>query len=305
MPIKIPAALPAREVLENENIFVMDENRAMHQDIRPLKIAILNLMPTKITTETQLIRLLSNTSLQIELTLLYTASHTPKHTSAEHMSEFYKKFDDIKGDKFDGLIITGAPVENLPFEQVDYWNELCAVMDWSKTHVFSTLHICWAAQAGLYYNYGINKYPLPAKQFGVFLHTVTAPRHPIMRGFDDVFYAPHSRHTEIRAEDVRAVPELEVLAESEQAGAYIIAAKNCRSLFITGHSEYDNGTLANEYFRDKNKGLPINIPCNYFPDDNPELPPRNTWRGHSNLLFSNWLNYYVYQNTPYNIDEIN
>lgn len=304
MPIKIPSALPAREILENENIFVMDEYRALHQDIRSMRIAILNLMPTKITTETQLIRLLSNTMLQVELTLLYTASHKPKHTPTEHLDTFYKKFDDVKNEKFDGLIITGAPVENLKFEEVDYWEELCRVMEWSRTHVFSTMHICWAAQAGLYYHYGIPKYPLPAKQFGVFLHRVTAPRHPIVRGFDDVFWAPHSRHTEVRAEDIRAVPELEILAESDEAGVYIIAAKNCRSIFITGHAEYDNDTLAYEYFRDKNKGLPIQIPCNYFPDDDPSKPPRNIWRGHANLLFSNWLNYYVYQNTPYNIDEI-
>ena len=305
MPIiNIPSALPAKEILKSENIFVLDESQAIHQDIRPLKIAILNLMPTKITTETQLIRLLSNTSLQIDLTLLYTASHTPKHTPAEHMSEFYKRFDDVRAEKFDGLIITGAPVENLDFEQVDYWDELCAVMDWAKKHVFSTLHICWGAQAGLYYYYGIKKYSLDAKQFGVFSHAVVSPRHPVMRGFDDVFMAPHSRHTEVRGCDVRAQEALEVLAESEEAGVYIIVEKNGRNLFVTGHSEYDTDTLAGEYFRDLNKGLKIDMPKNYFPGDDINTPPRNVWRSHANLFFSNWLNYYVYQNTPYNVEEI-
>jgi len=304
MPINIPSALPAREILESENIFVMDENIAIHQDIRALKIAILNLMPTKITTETQLIRLLSNTSLQIDLTLLYTASHTPKHTSAEHMSEFYKKFEDIKNQKFDGLIITGAPVENLEFEQVDYWDELCAVMDWSKQNVFSTLHICWGAQAGLYYYYNIKKYSLDSKQFGVFPHFVNSPKHPVMRGFDDIFMAPHSRHTEVRGDEIKSIETLEILAESKEAGAYIIADKNGRNLFVTGHSEYDTETLAGEYFRDLNKGLEIDLPKNYFPDNDINNPPRNIWRGHANLFFSNWLNYYVYQNTNYDLEKI-
>jgi len=317
MPIKIPTGLPARETLEQENIFVMDECKAIHQDIRPLQIAILNLMPTKITTENQLIRLLSNTPLQIELTLLGTASHTPKHTSAEHMSSFYKNYYDVKNQKFDGLVITGAPVEDLEFEDVDYWPELCEVMEWSKTNVFSTFHICWAAQAALYYHYGVKKYPLQEKLFGVFPHTVNNPKHPLVRGFNEIFLAPHSRHTEIHAEDIIKIPELEILSSSQQAGVYIISEKSkpyrinddkfvdrYAMCFITGHSEYDNETLANEYFRDLNKGLPIKIPYNYFTNDNPQLGAPNTWRAHSHLLFANWLNYFVYQETPYNIDEI-
>ncbi|MCI8388739.1 MAG: homoserine O-succinyltransferase [Clostridiales bacterium] len=304
MPIKIPNGLPAIETLERENIFVMNDFRASHQDIRPLKIAVLNLMPTKITTETQLIRLLSNSSLQIEFTLLQTATHKSKHTSAEHMETFYKNFGDIKNENFDGLIITGAPVENLDFEEVNYWDELCEIMTWSKTHVFSTLHICWAAQAGLNFHYGVPKYQLSKKLFGVYKHYALTPNHPIVRGFDEYFYAPHSRHTEVREEDIAKVSELEVVAKSELAGAYIIAAKDSRMLFVTGHSEYDNDTLANEYFRDKNKGLEIDVPYNYFPDDDPTKRPPNIWRGHANLLFSNWLNYFVYQNTPYNLDEL-
>ena len=304
MPIKIPAGLPAHETMERENIFVMTDFRAEHQDIRPLKIAVLNLMPTKITTETQLIRLLSNSSLQIQLTLLQTKSHVAKHTSAEHMEAFYKNYYDIKNEKFDGLIITGAPVENLPFENVDYWPELCEVMEWSKTHVFSTLHICWAAQAGLYYHYGVPKYPLNKKMFGVFEHYAMNPNHPIVRGFDEIFRAPHSRHTEVREADIAKVQELELIAKSDAAGPYIIAAKDARMLFITGHSEYDCDTLANEYFRDVNKGLPIEIPYGYFPENNPEKRPPNVWRGHANLLFTNWLNYFVYQNTPYDLADL-
>ncbi len=304
MPIKIPAGLPAHDTLERENIFVMNEFRAEHQDIRPLKIAVLNLMPTKITTETQLIRLLSNSSLQIELTLLVTASHKPKHTPAEHLEAFYKNIYDIKSEYFDGLIITGAPVENLDFESVSYWPELCEIMKWSRKHVFSTLHICWAAQAGLYFHYGVKKYPLDKKLFGVFEHAALNPEHPILRGFDERFLAPHSRHTEVRAEDITSHPELELVAASELAGPYIISARDARMLFVTGHSEYDFDTLANEYFRDVNKGLEIDIPYNYFPGNDPTKRPPNVWRGHANLLFSNWLNYFVYQNTPYDLSEL-
>ena len=304
MPIKIPVGLPAGATLEGENIFVMNEFRAEHQDIRPLKIAALNLMPTKITTETQLIRLLSNSSLQIEFTLLQTATHRSTHTPAEHMAAFYKNFDDIRSQNFDGLIITGAPVENLDFDEVNYWDELCEIMEWSRNHVFSTLHICWAAQAGLNFHYGIPKYPLRKKLFGVFEHYALLPNHPIVRGFDEYFLAPHSRHTEVRESDIAEVPELEVVAKSDLAGAYIIAARDSRMLFVTGHSEYDYDTLANEYFRDKAKGLDIDLPHNYFPGDNPSKKPPNVWRGHANLLFSNWLNYFVYQNTPYNLEEL-
>ncbi len=304
MPIKIPDGLPALKTLENENIFVMNELRASHQDIRPLKIAVLNLMPTKETTETQLIRLLSNSSLQIELTLLGTESHTPKHTLPEHMSAFYKNFSDIKNEKFDGLVITGAPVEGLDFAEVDYWEELCEIMEWSKLNVFSTLHICWAAQAGLYYHYGVPKYPLDKKMFGVFEHTVLMPKHPILRGFDEKFFAPHSRHTGIHKEDIEKAEGVDLLCESDIAGPYIIAARDMRMFFVTGHSEYDFDTLSKEYFRDKNKGLDIDVPYNYFPDDDPEKRPPNIWRGHAHLLFSNWLNYFVYQMTPYDINEI-
>ena len=304
MPIKIPVGLPAGATLEGENIFVMNEFRAEHQDIRPLKIAALNLMPTKITTETQLIRLLSNSSLQIEFTLLQTATHRSTHTSAEHMAAFYKNFDDIRSQNFDGLIITGAPVESLEFDEVNYWDELCEIMEWSRNHVFSTLHICWAAQSGLNFHYGIPKYPLRKKLFGVFEHYALLPNHPIVRGFDEYFLAPHSRHTEVRESDIAEVPELEVVAKSDLAGAYIIAARDSRMLFVTGHAEYDYDTLANEYFRDKAKGLDIDLPHNYFPGDNPSVKPPNVWRGHANLLFSNWLNYFVYQNTPYNLEEL-
>lgn len=304
MPIKIPAGLPAGDILQAENIFVMDENRAMQQDIRPLKLAILNLMPTKITTETQIIRLLSNTPLQIELTLLKTATHQSTNTSAEHMEAFYRTFDDVRNERFDGLIITGAPVENLDFTEVDYWDELCEIMAWSKTNVFSTLHICWAAQAGLWYHYGIPKHELKEKMFGVFSHVPLQPAHPLLRGFDEVFQAPHSRHTEVRREDILRCPKVEILSESVEAGVYIVASKKRRLFFVTGHSEYDAGTLAAEYFRDKNKGLPIALPKHYFPADDPTLPPRNTWRSHAHLLFSNWLNYFVYQATPYDLQNM-
>lgn len=304
MPIKIPTGLPAGDILQSENIFVMDETRASKQDIRPLRLAILNLMPTKITTETQIIRLLSNTPLQIELTLLKTATHQSANTSVEHMEAFYRTFDDVRDEKFDGLIITGAPVENLDFTEVDYWDELCEILAWSKTNVFSTLHICWAAQAGLWYHYGIPKYELKEKMFGVFSHVPLQPAHPLLRGFDEVFQAPHSRHTEIKREDILRCPKIEILSESVEAGVYIVASRKRRLFFVTGHSEYDAGTLAAEYFRDKNKGLPIALPKHYFPADDPTLPPRNTWRGHAHLLFSNWLNYFVYQATPFDLKNI-
>ena len=304
MPIKIPSGLPAAEVLQSENIFVMDELRATAQDIRPLRIAILNLMPTKITTEHQIIRLLSNSPLQIELTLLRVASHVSAHVSPKHMETFYRTFDEVRHEKFDGLIITGAPVENLEFHDVDYWDELCDIMRWSKTNVYSTLHICWAAQAALNFHYGIPKYPLSAKMFGVFEHKNLEPNHPLLRGFDERFKAPHSRHTEVRREDIDACPKLEILAESDEAGVYIIASRKRRLFYVTGHSEYDNTTLAAEYFRDVNRGLEIEIPKHYFPDDDPKNIPPNVWRGHAHLLFSNWLNYFVYQGTPYDIDKI-
>ena len=301
MPIKIPSGLPAGDILQAENIFVMDEIRATSQDIRPLKLAILNLMPTKIVTETQIIRLLSNTPLQIELTLLKTATHASANTSAEHMQAFYRTFEDVRDEKFDGLIITGAPVENLDFTQVDYWEEMCDIMRWSKTNVFSTLHICWAAQAGLWFHYGIPKYSLPEKMFGVFEHENLAPEHPLLRGFDETFRAPHSRHTEVRREDIEKCPKVEILSESEEAGVYIVASRKRRLFFVTGHSEYDAGTLNAEYTRDINRGLDIAVPKHYFENDDPTIPPKNTWRGHAHLLFSNWLNYFVYQATPYDI----
>ena len=304
MPIKIPDGLPAAEILSKENIFLMSKYRAESQDIRALKIAVLNIMPTKMITETQLIRLLSNTALQLEIVLLQTASYQSKNTSAEHLSAFYKCFEQVRREKFDGLIITGAPVETMPFEQVSYWAELRDIMAWSKINVYSTLHICWGAQAALYYHYGIDKYPLEKKLFGVFAHEVLNNEHELVRGFDEVFYAPHSRHTEIRREDVEQAPELEILTYSEQAGIHVIASKNTRQFFITGHSEYDFDTLATEYFRDKNKGLEIDVPVNYFPDDDDTKTPINIWRGHAHLLFSNWLNYFVYQATPFDIDLI-
>ncbi len=302
MPIRIPDALPAAGILQRENIFVMTEKRAEGQDIRPLRIAVFNLMPTKIATETQLIRALSNSPLQVDLVLLHAETHQSKNTPEEHLSSFYKTFSAVKHKKFDGLIITGAPVELMEFEEVDYWEELCAVMEWSKTNVTSTLHICWAAQAGLYYHYGIQKHSLPEKMFGVFRHDVVSPKAPIMRGFDDVFYAPHSRHTEVLQKEIEAVPELEIMATSEDAGVYLVASRDGKNVFVTGHSEYDAETLHNEYVRDKNKGLPIAIPKNYYRDDNPENPPVVRWRSHSNLLFVNWLNYHVYQITPYDWD---
>lgn len=303
MPIKIPDQLPAKQILQNENIFVMDEERAIHQDIRPLKIAVLNLMPTKITTETQLLRLLGNTALQVEITLVRTNSHQGKNTPEEHLLAFYQTFDQIQDQKFDALIITGAPVEHLSFEQVDYWEELKAIMDWGFSHVFSLFYICWGAQAALYHQFGIPKYPLPAKQFGVFRHRVVEQNVKLLRGFDDVFYAPHSRHTEIRRADIERVPQLKILAESEEAGVYIVAARDGRQIFVTGHSEYDPLTLKKEYDRDVAAGLPITIPVNYYPQDDPTQPPFVRWRGHAHLLFANWINYYVYQETPYDLSQ--
>lgn len=299
MPIKIPDHLPAREVLQSENIFVMDESRAFTQDIRPLSIVILNLMPTKETTETQLMRLIGNTPLQVDCTLLHPKTHRSKNTSVEHLKAFYKTFDDIRDKKFDGMIITGAPVEHLEFESVNYWDELKDIMAWSVDHVTSTFHICWAAQAGLYFHYNVPKYQLDEKIFGVFPHTVNKQNVNLLRGFDELFYVPQSRHTEVRREDIERIDNLEILSESEEAGVYIVASKDGRQIFVTGHSEYDPETLKLEYERDLKKGLKVNIPKNYFPDDNPELPPRSNWRAHANLLFSNWLNYYVYQTTPY------
>lgn len=304
MPIKIPNALPATETLLSENIFVITETRAMTQDIRPLKIAIVNLMPTKIVTETQLARVLGNTPLQVELELIQTATHKSKNTSAEHMLSFYKSFGEIKNQKFDGMVITGAPVEHLPFEEVQYWDELCEIMEWSKTHVTSTLHICWGAQAGLYYHYGINKRPLEEKLFGIFPHVKERPRSILLRGFDDTFMAPHSRHTTVAREDIEAVDELKILASSPEAGVYIVSTDKGRQIFVTGHAEYDADTLKKEYLRDKNAGLPIKKPKNYFPGDDETKEPIVSWRSHANLLFSNWLNYFVYQTTPYNIEEI-
>jgi len=300
MPIKIPNNLPATKVLQNENIFVMTENRAISQDIRPLKILLLNLMPKKIETETQLSRLLGNTPLQVELELIHTKTHVSKNTAPEHLLSFYKTFDDVKDRNFDGLIITGAPVEHLEFEEVEYWDELCEIMEWSKTHVYSTFHICWGAQAGLYYHYGIKKIQLPKKLFGVFEHTLDHSHSMLFRGADDIFNVPHSRHTTVLREDIEKVPELKILASSKEAGIYAIKAD--RQIFITGHSEYDALTLKNEYIRDLDKG--IDVPQNYFPDDNPERDPIVSWRSHANLLYSNWLNYFVYQSTPYDISKI-
>ena len=301
MPIKIPNGLPAREVLESENIFVMSETRAQTQEIRPLRIALLNLMPTKIVTETQLSRLLGNTPLQVELELVQVSTHKAKNTSQEHMLAFYKTFDEISDQYYDGMIITGAPVENMPFEQVEYWEELCRIMEWTKTHVHSTFHICWGAQAGLYYHFGINKVQLDQKMFGVFPHRVVYKNPILLRGFDDEFWVPHSRHTTIRREDVAAIPEIKILAESEEAGLYAMATQGGRQVFITGHSEYDWDTLNREYVRDKNAGLPIEVPKNYFPNDDDTQMPLVRWRGHANLLYSNWLNYFVYQSTPYDV----
>lgn len=304
MPIKIPDNLPATQILLNENIFVMHELRAASQDIRPLRVALLNLMPTKIETETQFARLLSNSPIQVELTLLQTATYEAKNTSREHLLAFYETFEDVKDRKFDGLVITGAPVELMEFEDVEYWDELCAIMEWSKTHVYSTLHICWGAQAALYYHYGIKKYPMPEKLFGVFRHEVEYKNSMLFRGFDDVFMAPHSRHTTIHREDVEAVPELQILASSKEAGVYVIKTEQGKQIFITGHSEYDACTLEKEYLRDKNAGLPIRVPINYYPDDDDTREPLVTWRSSASLLFFNWLNYFVYQTTPYELDAI-
>jgi homoserine O-succinyltransferase len=304
MPIKIPNQLPASDTLRNENIFVMDEERAVHQDIRPLKIAILNLMPTKITTETQLLRLLGNTPIQVEITLVRTSTYQSKNTSTEHLLTFYETFDQVQDLKFDGLVITGAPVEQMLFEEVDYWEELKMIMEWGKRHVFSTFHICWGAQAGLYHWYGIPKYPIPAKQFGVFPHRVLQKNIKLLRGFDDVLYAPHSRHTEIRRVDIEKVPELDILVESDEVGIYIVASQDGRQVFVTGHSEYDPLTLKSEYDRDVALGLPIAVPSNYYPNDDPSRTPQVRWRSHANLLFANWLNYYVYQETPYDLNNL-
>ena len=304
MPIKIQDDLPAKSVLEDEHIFVMTETRALSQDIRPLKIVILNLMPTKIETETQILRRLSNTPLQIEITLLQTATHESKNVSEEHMIAFYQEFDQIKDENYDGMIITGAPVETMDFEQVDYWNELCEIMDFSETNVYSTLHVCWGAQAGLYYHYGIRKELLPAKMFGVFEHRVIRPSNPLVRGFDEVFYAPHSRHTAMSREDIDHCSALRILAESDEAGPFLMSTENGRQIFVIGHPEYDKYTLDAEYKRDVAKGLPIAVPKNYYPNDDPSQPPLFRWRAHAHLLYENWLNYYVYQNTPYDLGEI-
>ncbi len=304
MPIKIPAGLPARQVLESENIFVMDNERATAQDIRPLHILILNLMPTKVVTETQLARLLGNTPIQVEMELLRVESHTPKNTAPEHMITYYQTFDEVKDRFYDGMVITGAPVEQMPFEEVEYWEELCEIMEWTKTHVYSTLHICWGAQAALYYHYGINKVPLKEKMFGVFPHTITHKSSILFRGFDDVFLVPHSRHTTVLRNDIAAVDELKILAESEQAGVYAVSTNGGTQIYITGHSEYDTETLEKEYLRDKKAGLPIKMPVNYYPDDDDTKRPLNTWRSSAHLLYSNWLNYFVYQSTPYDLSAI-
>jgi len=304
MPIQIPNDLPAAGTLQQENIFVMTEKRAVAQDIRPLEIVLLNLMPTKIVTETQLSRLLGNTPLQVHLELMHTSTHISKNVSQEHLLNFYKSFDELKHRKFDGMVITGAPVENMAFEDVDYWSELCKIMEWSKTNVHSTLHICWGAQAGLYYHYGIPKHSLPYKLFGVFKHQVDYKRSILLRGFDDEFWAPHSRHTTILREDIEKVEGLKILASSEEAGVYALMNKKGRQIFITGHAEYDANTLATEYFRDKGQGLSIDVPKNYYPDDDVTQEPVVRWRGHGNLLFSNWLNYFVYQTTPFDIENI-
>ena len=304
MPIRIPNDLPARAVLQQENIFVMDQNRAVTQDIRPLEIVLLNLMPTKIATETQLSRLLGNTPLQVNLELMHTSTHKSKNVSEEHLLSFYKSFDELKHRKFDGMVITGAPVEKMAFEEVDYWEELCQIMEWSKTNVHSTFHICWGAQAGLYYHYGIQKHPLPEKLFGVYPHKADYKRAILLRGFDDEFYVPHSRHTTVLREDIEDVWDLRIIASSEEAGVYAVQTKGGRQIFVTGHSEYDPETLKTEYLRDKNLGLPISVPKNYFPNDDDTKDPIVRWRGHANLLFSNWLNYFVYQTTPYDIMEI-
>ncbi|MDD7185027.1 MAG: homoserine O-succinyltransferase [Ruminococcus sp.] len=304
MPIRISAELPAYKTLENENIFVIAKDRAEHQDIRPLKVIILNIMPKKIETECQLMRLLSNTPLQVDIDLMYMSSHISKNTSVHHLESFYKTFDEVKNNRYDGMIITGAPVEQLDYEDVDYWDEICEIMQWSTTNVFSTLHICWGAQAGLYYHFGIPKYLLPEKMFGIFPHRIEVNNSKLLRGFDDRFLVPHSRHTEVRREDIEKVSQLEILTSSEIAGVHIVANKNGRQYFITGHSEYDRETIANEYFRDLEKGLDIKIPYNYFPDNDPKKTPEFSWRCTANLMFSNWLNYCVYQLTPFDLGEL-
>ena len=304
MPVKIPTTLPARATLENENVFIMDEDRANHQDIRALRVAILNLMPTKIATETQLLRLLSNSALQVEVTLLHTATHESKNTDADHLLKHYVTFDEIKDEKFDGLIITGAPVEQLPFKEVDYWDELTEIIDWGEENAESNFYICWGAQAALYHKYGIPKYDLPRKMFGVFEHRILSSTESLLRGFDDIFFAPHSRHTEIRRADIEKVDDIQLLAESDEAGVYIVGSNDGRHIYVTGHSEYDPLTLKGEYDRDVNKGLPIHVPINYYPHNDPTQNPNVRWRGHANLLYSNWLNYYVYQVTPYDVNQI-
>ena len=303
MPIRVPDALPAVSVLERENIFIMKEGRAVHQDIRPLRIAILNLMPKKIETETQLLRLLGNSPLQVDVELMQVSSHQSKNTPAEHLLHFYHTFRQLRDRRFDGLILTGAPVEQLPFQEVDYWEELSEIMDWSRSHVYSTLHICWGAQAGLYHHYGIQKRPLEQKLFGVFPHVTRIHYHPLTRGFDEEFLAPHSRHTTVWEDEVAACPQLEILADSPRAGLYLAARKDGRQVFVTGHSEYDRDTLDGEYRRDLGKGLPIAPPENYYPGDDPSRRPRLSWRSHANLLFVNWLNW-VYQDTPYDLEEL-
>ena len=304
MPLNLPSRLPAVEILKSENIFVMDSQQASTQDIRPLRIVILNLMPLKITTETDLIRLLSNTPLQIEVDFLKISGHISKNTPVEHMMTFYKDFSTLRNENYDGMIITGAPVEQMPFEEVNYWKEVSEIFDWARTHVTSTLYICWAAQAGLYHFYGVPKYPLPQKMFGIFKHKVYDHQNPIFRGFDDEFYVPHSRHTEVRKSDIEKVPELTLLSESEESGVYMVMARGGREFFITGHSEYSPYTLDTEYRRDLDKGLSIEMPLNYYRNNDPKEGPLVRWRGHANLLFSNWLNYFVYQQTPYDIREI-
>ncbi|MEE1246197.1 MAG: homoserine O-succinyltransferase [Acutalibacteraceae bacterium] len=304
MPIKVPNGLPAVKTLKDENIFVMTHKRAVKQDIRPLKILLLNLMPKKIETETQFARLLGNTPLQVEMEMMYTTSHKSKNTSEEHLLAFYKTFDEIKDNKYDGMIITGAPVENMEFEEVEYWDELCEIMEWSKSHVTSTFHICWGAQAGLYYHYGIQKHPLPKKCFGVYPHKVDYKKSILFRGFDETFMVPQSRHTTVYAEDIKKVKGLKILASSKETGVYAVSTSKGKQIFVTGHSEYDKDTLKNEYLRDKEKGLEIDIPKNYFPNDDPTKEPIVSWRAHANLLFSNWLNYFVYQTTPYDIETI-
>lgn len=304
MPINISNDLPAFSILQSENIFVMSHDRAEHQDIRPLKLVLLNLMPTKIDTETQFMRLLSNTPLQVDIELLQMMSHVSRNTPTDHLINFYKSFEDIKSNYYDGLIITGAPIEHLDFEDVDYWQELCEIMDWSRSHVFSTLHVCWGAQAGLFHHYNVPKYPIEEKMFGIFPHRTITANHPMVKGFDEIFMVPHSRHTEVRKEDIEAVSKLKILTFSDISGVHIVADETDRQFFITGHSEYDRETLGNEFFRDIKRGMKIDVPYNYFPDDDPEKIPPFTWRCHASLMFSNWLNFCVYQQTPFNLEDI-